>query len=101
VTAANVARRARSLLDRLIGLTDESTDDDGLRLRKRVVVIASYILVISALQLPVLAQGLPVSWFVAATIPLVSVMNLVVLARTQALRALGGWLPGRAVRPVG
>jgi hypothetical protein len=57
VTAANVARRARSLLDRLIGLADEPTDNDDLRLRKRVLVIASYILVISALQLPVLAQG--------------------------------------------
>lgn len=47
--AANVARRARSLLDRLIGLADEPTDNDDLRLRKRVLVIASYILVISAL----------------------------------------------------
>jgi hypothetical protein len=57
VIAANVARRARSLLDRLIGLADAPTDNDDLRLRKRVLVIASYILVISALQLPVLAQG--------------------------------------------
>jgi hypothetical protein len=49
VIAANVARRARSLLDRLIGLADEPTDNDDLRLRKRVLVIARYILVISAL----------------------------------------------------
>jgi hypothetical protein len=83
VIAANIARRPRSLLDRLIGLADEPTDDDDLRLRKRVLVIASYILVISAPQLPVLAQGHPVGWFAAATFPLVSVMNLVVLDRTK------------------
>jgi hypothetical protein len=34
------ARRARALLDRIIGLADEPTDDDDLRLPKRVVVIA-------------------------------------------------------------
>ena len=65
-----------SLLDRLFGLADEPTDDDDLRLRKRVGVIAGYILVIGPLQLPILAQGLPLSWFVAATMPLVSASNL-------------------------
>jgi adenylate cyclase len=72
-----------TLLDRLFGLADEPTDDDDLRLRKRVAVVASYILVLGALQLPVLAQGLPLSWFVAATMPLVSGVNLIVLARTH------------------
>jgi hypothetical protein len=51
--------RARALLDRIIGLADDPTDDDDLRLRKRVVVIAGYILIVGALQLPFLAQGLP------------------------------------------
>ena len=77
------ARRARALLDRVIGLADEPTDDDDLRLRKRVLVVAGYILIIGPLQLPVLAQGLALSWFVAATMPLVSAINLVVLARTR------------------
>jgi adenylate cyclase len=77
------ARGVRALLDRAIGLADEPTDDDDLHLRKRVVVIASYILVVGALQLPILAQGHPLSWFVAATMPLVSAINLVVLARTR------------------
>ena len=72
-----------SLLDRVIGLADEPTDDDDLRLRKRVGVIAGYILVIGPLQLPILAQGLPLSWFVAATMPLVSASNLFLLARTR------------------
>ncbi len=80
---SGTARRARALLDRGIGLADEPTDDDDLRLRKRVVVVAGYILIIGPLQLPFLAQGLPLSWFVAATMPLVSGINLVVLARTR------------------
>lgn len=75
--------RARAWLDRVIGLADEPTDDDDLRLRKRVVVIAGYVLVVAPLQLPVLAQGLPLSWFVAVTMPLVSGINLLVLARSR------------------
>ena len=77
------AGRARALLDRAIGLADESTDSDDLRLRKRVLVAAGYILIVGSLQLPVLAQGLPLSWFVAATMVLVIAINLVVLARTR------------------
>jgi guanylate cyclase len=76
------ARGVRALLDRVIGLADKPTDDDDLRLRKRVVLIAGYALIVGALQLPFLSQGHPLGWFVAATIPLVSAINLVVLART-------------------
>ena len=75
-------RRARDLLDRIIGLADKPTDDDDLHLRKRVVLIAGYVLIVAALQRPFLAQGHPLGWFVAATIPLVSAVNLLVLART-------------------
>jgi guanylate cyclase len=67
----------------LIGLADEPTDDDDLRLRKRVGVVAGYINALAAVQLPVLAQGLPLSWAVAVTMPLVSAVNLLVLARTR------------------
>lgn len=73
----------RALLDRVIGLADDPTDDDDLRLRKRVMVVAGYILVVAPLQLPVLGQGLALSWIVAATMPLASATNLVVLARTR------------------
>jgi guanylate cyclase len=76
------ARGVRALLDRVIGLADKPTDDDDLRLRKRLVLIAGYVVIFSALQLPLLAQGHPLGWFVAATIPLVGAINLVVLART-------------------
>ncbi len=82
---AGWARRLATLLNRVIGPADEPTDDDDLRLRKRVVVIAGYILIVGPLQLPFLAQGLPLSWFVAAIMPLVSAINLVVLARTKRL----------------
>ena len=74
--------RAR-VFERLFGLADEPTDDDDLRLRKRVAVVAGYILVLGPLQLPILAQGLPLSWYVAATMPVVSAANLLVLARTH------------------
>jgi guanylate cyclase len=76
------ARGVRALLDRVIGLADKPTDDDDLRLRKRVVLIAGYGVIVGALQLPFLAQGHPLGWFVAATIPLVGAINLVVLVRT-------------------
>lgn len=76
-------RGPRAVLNRLIRLADEPDDDDDLRLRKRVLVIAGYVLIIGALQLPVLAQGHPLSWFVAAAMPLASGTNLLVLARTR------------------
>jgi adenylate cyclase len=72
-----------ALLHRLIGFADNPTDDDDVHLRKRVGVVAGYVNILAALQLPVLAQGLPLSWAVAVTMPLVSVVNLVVLARTR------------------
>jgi guanylate cyclase len=83
VTSPNGPRGARGLLDRVIGLADEPSDDDDLRLRKRVMVVAGYILVILPLQLPVLAQGLPLSWSVAVAMPFVSAINLIVLTRTR------------------
>jgi guanylate cyclase len=72
-----------ALLHRLISIADEPSDDDDLRLRKRVGVVASYAIALSALQLPVIAQGLPLSWVVALTMPPLSAINLVVLARTK------------------
>jgi guanylate cyclase len=80
---SSLAPQLGAIRQRLIGLADEPTDDDDVRLRKRVGVVAGYINALAALQLPVLAQGLPLSWAVAVTMPLVSVVNLVVLARTR------------------
>jgi guanylate cyclase len=68
---------------RLIGFADEPADDDDVRLRKRVGVIAGYIGVVLPLQLPGLAQGHPLSWAVAVMMPMISAVNLTVLARTR------------------
>lgn len=80
---ASLRHRLGELRRRLIGIADEPTDDDDLRLRKRVGVVAGYIGVVLPLQLPGLAQGHPLSWAVAVTMPLISAVNLAVLARTR------------------
>jgi guanylate cyclase len=80
---ASYRHRLGALTQRLIGIADQPTDDDDLRLRKRVGVVAGYIGVVLPLQLPGLAQGHPLSWAVAVTMPLVSAANLAVLARTR------------------
>ena len=82
-----VPGRIRTVVDQLLGLADQPTDDDDVRLRKRVGVLAGYVLVILPLQLPLLAEGVPqaqtTGWFVAVVMPVVSAANLVVLARTR------------------
>jgi guanylate cyclase len=80
---ASSRQRLGALWHRLTGIADQPTDDDDLRLRKRVGVVAGYIGVVLPLQLPGLAQGHPLSWAVAVTMPLVSAANLAVLARTR------------------
>lgn len=72
-----------ALVHRFISIADEPTDDDDLRLRKRVGVTAGYVIAIGALMLPGMAQGLPLSWAVALTMSPVSVINLAILARTK------------------
>jgi len=79
----SLRHRLVALLNRLIGIADDPTDDDDARLRKRVGVGAGFILVVGPLLLPGLAQGLPLSWAVALTMPLVGAANLAVLARTR------------------
>jgi len=73
----------RALAHRLISIADEPTDDDDLRLRKRVGVATGYVIGIGGLLLPVMAQGLALSWVVALTMSPVSAINLGVLARTK------------------
>lgn len=77
------SRRRWPVLERLLGLADVPADSDDLRLRKRVGVVAGLILVVAPFQLPILSQGHPIGWFVAATMPLVSAANLVLLSRTR------------------
>lgn len=78
------ARRSLAALgQRLLALADKPADDDDLRLRKRIGVVAGYVGVVAPLQLPILAQGLPLSWAVAVAMPLVNGANLIMLARTR------------------
>jgi adenylate cyclase len=81
--AHSEARSADSLRHRLIGLADLPTDDDDLRLRKRVGVVIGYVHVLAPAMLPILAGGLPLSWAVAIGMPLICAINLAVLARTH------------------
>jgi guanylate cyclase len=74
---------ARDVIDRLIGLADEPAESDDDRLRKRVAVVAGYVLVFASLQLPFLGQGLALGWFAGATLVVINGVNLLFLARTR------------------
>ena len=76
----------RSLADRLLGIADAPTDDDDLRLRKRVGVVVSYITIFAPLGLPYLSGGSPLGFAMGIGLPLLSIGNLVVLARTRDFR---------------
>jgi class 3 adenylate cyclase len=69
---------------RLLSLGDEPGDDDDLRLRKRAGVAAGYLTVLAPLSVPVEANGLAVAWGFGLGLSAFSVVNLLVLARTQA-----------------
>jgi adenylate cyclase len=69
---------------RLIAIADEPTDDDDLRLRKRVGVVAGYATIVAPLTFPIQAQGHPLSWPLAIGLSIFSIGNLIVLARGHA-----------------
>ena len=74
------------LLNRLLAIADAPGDDDDLRLRKRVAVIAGYATIGAALVLPVLGYSNLATLIGVATLTLVLVMNLALLARTRRFR---------------
>ena len=74
---------ARRLGSRLVGIADDPEDDDDVRLRKRVGVLAGYLSVLAPTSLPFQAQFHPISWPIAASLVVVSVGNLVLLARSR------------------
>lgn len=67
----------------LVGTVDDPSDDDDLRLRKRIGVAAGILTVVSPLSLPIQAQGHPVSFVLAAALSIFSIANLAVLAATR------------------
>lgn len=82
-------------------MADATSDDDDLRLRKRIGVAAGLLTILAPLSLPIQAQGHPASFVLAAALGLFSVANLAVLALTRrferyvvALIAFGTiWVP--------
>ncbi|HJU52669.1 MAG TPA: adenylate/guanylate cyclase domain-containing protein [Acidimicrobiia bacterium] len=72
-----IARRPRLLSIAEVG------DDEAVRLRKRVGVIAGYVTVIAPLTLPIQAPGHPLSWPLALGLSAFSAINLLVLAQTR------------------
>src|SRR5687768_10897427 len=86
----------------LLGIADEASDDDDLRLRKRIGVAAGVLTVVAPVSLPIQAQGHPFSFVLAAALAVFSIVNLAVLAVTRrfdryvvALIAFGTlWVPG-------
>ena len=80
---ASIAERVGRFINRLLSVADETSDDDDLRLRKHVGVAAGLVIGIGALQLPLMAQGIAVSWAVALTMAPISLANVALLAFTK------------------
>lgn len=67
----------------IVGMADDPSDDDDLRLRKRIGVAAGILTVVSPISLPIQAQGHPLSFLLAVALSMFSVANLAVLAATR------------------
>ena len=89
------------LVLRLLSIADDPSDDDDLRLRKRIGVAAGILTVFAPLSLPLQARGHPASFVLAAALAVFSIANLAGLASTRrfdrfvvALIAFGTvWVP--------
>jgi adenylate cyclase len=79
---APVAPERRPIVGRLLGLAEDREDDDDLRRRKRVGVVAGYVTIVVPLLLPAQGGQLGASWPLAITLSAFAALNLVVLART-------------------
>ena len=75
-------RGLRGIGQRLLSIADDPSDDDDLRLRKRVGVAAGLLTIVAPLSLPIQAQGNPASFFLAGGLSVFSAANLVTLSRT-------------------
>ncbi len=74
--------KVASRVFRLISIADVG-DDEAVRLRKRVGVVAGYVTIVAPLSLPIQTQGHPLSWPLALGLSAFSAVNLMVLARTR------------------
>jgi adenylate cyclase len=76
-------RGVRELLIRLISIADETSDDDDIRLRKRVGVAAGYITVIAPLSVIGAARDRAIGVPLGLSLSVLGVVNLAVLARSR------------------
>jgi len=67
----------------LVLAADAPADDEGLRLRKRVGIIAGYATILAPLTLPMVANGSALSFVLTIGLSGFATANLVVLARTR------------------
>ena len=74
-----VAERLHSVL----AIADDPSDDDDLRRRKRVGVVAGYATIFAPLTLPIEANGRPVAWVLGVGLSAFAVLNLLALARSR------------------
>jgi adenylate cyclase len=74
-------RRPR-LATRLFGIADSASDDEDLRRRKRVGVVAGFVTIFAPLSLPIQGGQLAVAIPLAIGLSVFAMANLVVLART-------------------
>jgi adenylate cyclase len=77
------AAAIRNRVGDALSLADVESDEDDLRLRKRMGVAAGYLTVGAPLLMPVLARGHPLAIIVGISLSAFSVANLVVLVRTR------------------
>src|SRR3954452_18085149 len=68
----------------LLAIANALGDDEDLRRRKQVGVVAGYVTIFAPLLLPIQAKQLPLTWPLAVGLSLFSLVNLVVLAKTHA-----------------
>ena len=72
-----------SLVARLTSIADVPGDDDEVRLRKHLGVIAGYVTIVAPLAIPIATNGAPIGWAITVFLSITSVANLVMLARSK------------------
>ena len=87
-TDASWRRRTTDGLFRILALADDPLDEDDLRRRKRVGVVAGYLTIVAPLTLPIQARGHPLSWVFALGLSAFSLINLLRLSQTRDPRAI-------------
>jgi guanylate cyclase len=75
-------RSASKRPNALLAIADDPSDDEDVRRRKRVGVVAGYATIFAPLTLPIEASARPESWILAFALSAFAIANLIVLARS-------------------